>query len=1040
MSTAEGRYTEVSEGMRIPLSLSKPLLCGAVEVIRVAKPEVKDDGQERFMRFYGILRGLTVSKVSFGLRIERIKSTTKVYYTTYAKSESTLEHQLVVLEQTLKANLPDFRFTVKNRFNAPDIGTPSNITSGFLLGAPLSTESDGQRRDALAAVCEMIQSIDDIVFQVFVDPRESKDSEIHRVESEYSRALENAETTVTLPQSGLFSGKEQASRRKVNVRLVRKAEQLRKQLDRVRNRHLCDVCVTSICWGITKSAVRAEALRPLNILQGSMVPADEEEDFRVKASSSRKDFERLLGGLPAGKKTTLSIPEALTYLILPDSDLGIQVGERSEFHSNPQRLRPQDAISHESIPADGLTVGHILDDRDSPVEVLCLPWESLAMSVGVFGDIGSGKTTTLVTALHEISEHHVPFLAMCPTKNEEYRRYIRLHPDTRVFTPGDETTAPLRYNPHQSSEGVLVNSIVSNVMAAYIAAFPSLGMVKNYLEAAIQKTYERLGWDRDANTRGEPLLLSDFLETLPTLEVNEIDYSEDMNQDFRGALKGRFRSLQTGPLSRVFNTLTGMTVEELVSKPTIILMDGLSSEEKALLSAFLIINVAQYFESLKKRPSYRSGLKFMVVIEEAHNLLGGASRVQDMDEGHAAVQHAINTILTAMREGRSSGVGFVIIDQLPKELPDAAVAIPRTTIVHNMSSIRDREKVCDQINCSEAQKRKVGALPIGQAVVKLPDRAEPVRVNITPLYKEFPELHDVFVTNVDLKAHMERVYQKYPHFREGVSIAEIETGLDPRRCARVLRLVNNGLSRKAITAAIDKAKAGDFLLLSLTVSEFGKRGARDPGETPLYCQYFTWLLETAGALPSRESLEGLEEAVISQVQRRFGRDWAPLVASDEQLRTITARAISYLKTALNTDPKEVKSDVRDIFVTVIEERNRQMEEQSRDVKMTEKEEMEEDVTVDDALDPTVEVFVKQVVETDVFAKMYFERLLKAANGDLAPLVNMIAHFVRRTGVPDGLLQALARRYLEISRATLGAPEDVELWRLIVAEVDRALTT
>ena len=59
-----------------------------------------------------------------------------------------------------------------------------------------------------------------------------------------------------------------------------------------------------------------------------------------------------------------------------------------------------------------------------------------------------------------------------------------------------------------------------------------------------------------------------------------------MTQDFYGALNGRLDTLMDGPLNRVFTTLTGMTIAELVSAPTIILMDGLSDEEKALLIPF----------------------------------------------------------------------------------------------------------------------------------------------------------------------------------------------------------------------------------------------------------------------------------------------------------------------------------------------------------------------------------------------------------------------------------------------------------------------
>jgi hypothetical protein len=840
-------------------------------------------------------------------------------------------------------------------------------------------------------------------------------------------ALENSETTITSPQSGILSEPEQKSRRKVNAREARKAEQLQRRIERLRNRFLCDVRVTSVSWARNNSIAKEQALRPINILRGVLVPADEEQDFTVQVKMRKKDCEQLLVGHPTGKKTTLSVSETMAYFILPDSDLGIQVGRNAEFPSNPLRLKTADETTQNKDSSDSIDIGYILDDRDNPVEKLRLPKDSLATSVGIFGDIGSGKTTTVLTALYELSEKGIPFLVLCPSKNEEYRHFIRLKPTTRIFTPADETTAPFRFNPHRFSKGVLVNSVISNVKAAYIAALPNIGMIKEYLEAAIDQTFERMGWNRDTNKHGEPLLLSDFLDTLPHIDLHELDYSDRLNQDFKGALNGRFRSLQRGPLSRIFNTLIGITIEELVSHPTIILMEGLSDEEKSLLSALLIVNIAQYFESLKKTTSASKGLKHVIVIEEAHNLLTGSSKSENSDEGHASVQYAINTILRSIREGRSSGLGFKIIDQLPKELADAAVAIPKTVIVHNMSSIQDRDKVCSQINCSESQIRKVGALPVGQAVVKLPDRAEPVRANITPLTKKFPELDDLFITNTELKNHMKRVYEKWPVFKEGVPQTVISSGLDPRVCARILRLANHELFGRAITEAIGVAKNGNSTILALSLIEFAKKGAREISMIPFYCEYLIWILKKRDFLQDTTVLPALYKEMKTQIKRLFEIDWAQLDVSEEQFKQATEIASRYIETALDENEQEIKKEIEDLFRAAINERNRQRDEPSVDIEMKE-----------ERIDPEIDAFIQSVVETDQFARFYFDRLRKAANGETVPIVNMMVGFSKRIDTEPSLLQAVARRFLECSREILGAPEDNELWTLIVTQVEEAL--
>jgi hypothetical protein len=465
------------EGAGIQSLIFGPLLIGAVEVTQIPGFDVEHENNSAVSKFNGVLRGMTVNKIPFGLRIERIRNKTRIFYTIHARKQQDLAYRLGILEQMLKANLPRFRFKIHSRLDVPDVGLVSNKASVFMTGDPLSIDSPSQRKDALVSVSETIQSLDNVVFQIFIEPRESKKSDLKKVESEYQRALENSETTITSPQSGILSEPEQKSRRKVDAREARKAEQLQKRIDRLRNRFLCDVRVTSVSWAHNNSIAKEQALRPINILRGVLVPSDEEQDFTVQVKRGKKDCEQLLAGHPTGKKTTLSVSETMAYFVLPDSDLGIQVSRNAEFPSNPLKLKTADETPQNKESSDSIDIGYILDDRDNPVERLRLPKDSLATSMGIFGDIGSGKTTTVLTALYELYEKGIPFLVLCPSKNEEYRHFIRLKPTTRIFTPADETTAPLRFNPHRFSKGVLVNSVISSVKAAYIAALPNIGMV-----------------------------------------------------------------------------------------------------------------------------------------------------------------------------------------------------------------------------------------------------------------------------------------------------------------------------------------------------------------------------------------------------------------------------------------------------------------------------------------------------------------------------------------------------------------------------------
>ncbi len=983
---------------------------------------------------------MTVNKVPFGLRIERFESRIKIRYLTFARKPKDLAKQLGVLEQILKVNLPDFRFKINHTFSVRAINPSLKQASAFLTGEPLSVEDASQRRDALKSVSETLQSLDNVLFQIFVEPRESKDSEVRRVESEFRKAIEDSESTVTIPQSGILSGREQESKRRVNIRAARKAEQLKKKLERLRNRYLCDVRVTSISWASSKNVAKQNASQPLDILRGIIVPADETQDFSTKVKGSKKDFERLLSGLPAGKKTTLTPSEALTYFIIPDSDLGIPVAEPTEFHTNPLHLKRSEQSQQGEDILGSLEIGSILDVKDNPVRILRFLKEILTKQGGIFGDTGSGKTTTVTRILYELNKEQIPFLVFLPSKNEDYRALVRIMPKIRVFTPADETVAALRINPHISSEGVNVNKILSDTKAAYLAALPNIGMTKNYLGATFSLTYERLGWNKDTNEHGLPVLLSDFKETLPIVDTTRLLYSDTMKQDFYGALNGRLDSLMDGPLNRVFTTLTGMTIAELVSAPTIILMDGLSDEEKALLNALLLVNIAHYLESLKNKSSARKGLNYVIVMEEAHNLLTGSSEGESTEDGHAARQHAINTLLRIMREGRSSGLGVLVVDQLPDMLAPTAVKIPKTMIVHNLSSISARNLVCDQINCTESQKRQVGALAVGHAIVKLPDLAEPMRVAIAPLTKEFPQLDGLFVSDQELKAHMNSVYEKNPHFREGISASTINIGLDPRCIRRLLKFAERDFFRKAFSKAIEKPVSEKSFLLVPVIIELAKNISRNHAQVPLYCQYIVWFLHKIGLVKKGELPVSFFTKMKEQIRVQFDIDWIMNEELSHDMEQVTKEAEEYLRMTPfdKGEGQRGKNELLEVFQTALKEWERIRTKSSPPPCVIKKIEVTqiEDIPT---LDPEIDTFIQTIVETDQFSKLYFERLQIATNGDIIPIVNMMVGFTKRMEISSELVQSVATRFLEYSRKTLGAPEDGELWNLIETKVGEAIS-
>ena len=92
------------------------------------------------------------------------------------------------------------------------------------------------------------------------------------------------------------------------------------------------------------------------------------------------------------------------------------------------------------------------------------------------------------------------------------------------------------------------------------------------------------------------------------------------------------------------------------------------------------------------------------------------------------------------------------------------------------------------------------------------------------------------------------------------------------------------------------------------------------------------------------------------------------------------------------------------------------------------------------IDSTVEHFIRTIVNTHEFAKMFFERLRKAAKGEIKPLTNLILGLVKKFNPEEVDLWELAQKILAIAREELKAPEDNELWNQILDSVKVELVT
>src|SRR6202044_2199971 len=106
-----------------------------------------------------------------------------------------------------------------------------------------------------------------------------------------------------------------------------------------------------------------------------------------------------------------------------------------------------------------------------------------------------------------------------------------------------------------------------------------------------------------------------------------------LSRGYEGEFKATLQAAITGrilPLTRQMrsskgllldNELTTPTAAVLFSMPTILEMNDLNEDDKALLSMFLLVLLREHCEQRHREMGGRGDLRHLTVIEEAHNVL-----------------------------------------------------------------------------------------------------------------------------------------------------------------------------------------------------------------------------------------------------------------------------------------------------------------------------------------------------------------------------------------------------------------------------------
>lgn len=437
---------------------------------------------------------------------------------------------------------------------------------------------------------------------------------------------------------------------------------------------------------------------------------------------------------------------------------GIRVKQQApEFHPGPIHL---------TVPKGHISIGKLSNSGEFSVKA-----ESFKKHALITGFTGSGKTVTVLNLLHQFwIDCNIPFLVIESAK-QEYRGLMGVEgfDDTnnlRIYTLGNEVCAPFRFNPFELLPGVRVEAHISRLQTCFEGALPPIGPLASLIYETLINVYKKTGWQLTDHypQNGEKVrrsfpTMSDFAQGVEEL-IKLRGYAGEVLNNLKAAISGRIKPLTMGSKGKMFNTQrSNPPSDELFRIPTILELNDLNQDDKALVVMFLLTLLREYREIAASRDGK---LKHITVVEEAHNVLENVQSKGSAEGGSADTRYkAVQAFCNMLAEIRALGEGLIIADQSPEKLAPDAMRNTNVQIAHQLRDSTDREAIAKAMIMDEEQRDFLGKLEPGNAAVFVTGLQKATFIKISEYYPNEEEKKRLKIgeSQQDRKTRLQKVFR-----------------------------------------------------------------------------------------------------------------------------------------------------------------------------------------------------------------------------------------------------------------------------------------
>ena len=423
---------------------------------------------------------------------------------------------------------------------------------------------------------------------------------------------------------------------------------------------------------------------------------------------------------------------------------GLPVVEMAEFGRS--------VVYENNIPDRSISFGNIYHMGVVEKSRVNMNLDLLSSHCFITGSSGSGKSYATYQLLQSVLDNDVKMMIVEPAKGE-YKQIFGGLKGIKIYTTDTNSYRILKINPFQFPENIHLLSHIEQLLQIFNASWPLYAAMPAILKEAVVEAYIKCGWDVQNSiwisgfSDHKYPVFSDVLEILQRI-INESEYSADSKGDYKGALVTRVQSMTVGINGLIFKNSEGIDDYLLFDSNIIVDLSELGSDESiALIMGVLIMKLNEYRKSQRKSSNafkLNSGLKHITVLEEAHNLLKRTSKDQNQ-EGANMVGKSVEMISNSIKEMRTYGEGFIIIDQSPMAVDSSAIENTSTKIIMNTPAKDACEELGSALSLNENQTKELSRLNVGVAAVFQKGWLSPVLMKIDKWddrYEIIPETVD----------------------------------------------------------------------------------------------------------------------------------------------------------------------------------------------------------------------------------------------------------------------------------------------------------